>query len=226
LNQEKEEAITLEKEKAVKDKMLKEISGKESQLKTELNQKKNEREKLNSSIERIINEQLRIAREKADREVSAANSNTKESKEKKLDDSSIKLANEFSQNKNKLPWPIASGYVSSKFGVQAHPSIKGVTVENNGIDISGSGSKDVKVVFDGEVVGVTKVPGYNHMIIVRHGNYYTVYSNLDEVYVRQGSKLQMNQAIGKIHADESGNSELHFELWKDTSKLNPQSWLR
>ncbi len=226
LQQEKQEATTLEKEKAAKDKMLKEISSKESTLKKELEKKKGEREKLNAAIERVINEQLRLAREKA----SAGNTNTSsgkaEKKENKLDDASIKLAAEFSQNKNKLPWPVSSGFISSGFGVQAHPTIKGVTIENNGIDITGKGSKEVKCVFNGEVVGVTKVPGYNHMVIVRHGNYYSVYSNLSDVYVKQGSKLSGQQTIGKITADENGDAELHFELWKDKTKLNPESWLR
>lgn len=227
LEQEKQQATTLEKEKAAKDKMLKEISSKESTLKKELEKKKGEREKLNAAIERVINEQLRLAREKASASSSTASGSGKtEKKENKLDDASIKLAAEFSQNKNKLPWPISSGFISSGFGVQAHPTIKGVTIENNGIDITGKGSKDVKCVFNGEVVGVTKVPGYNHMVIVRHGNYYSVYSNLSEVYVKQGSKLSGQQAIGKISTDENGDAELHFELWKDKTKLNPESWLR
>ncbi len=227
LEQEKKEATTLEKEKLAKDKMLKEISSKESTLKKELEKKKGEREKLNAAIERVINEQLRLAREKASASSSATTGNSKsDKKETKLDDASIKLAAEFSQNKNKLPWPISSGFVSSGFGVQAHPTIKGVTIENNGIDITGKGSKDVKCVFNGEVVGVTKVPGYNYMVIVRHGNYYSVYSNLSSVSVKQGSKLNGQQSIGSITADENGDAELHFELWKDKTKLNPEAWLR
>ncbi|HRG20067.1 MAG: peptidoglycan DD-metalloendopeptidase family protein [Saprospiraceae bacterium] len=227
LEQEKKEATTLEKEKLAKDKMLKEISSKESTLKKELEKKKGEREKLNAAIERVINEQLRLAREKASASSSANTGNSKsDKKETKLDDASIKLAAEFSQNKNKLPWPISSGFVSSGFGVQAHPTIKGVTIENNGIDITGKGSKDVKCVFNGEVVGVTKVPGYNYMVIVRHGNYYSVYSNLSSVSVKQGSKLNGQQSIGSITADENGDAELHFELWKDKTKLNPEAWLR
>ena len=225
LTQEKIEATTLEKEKSIKDKMLKDISSKENDLKAELQKKKNEREKLNSAIERVISEQMRLARERASNE-NAATGKKKETGEMKLDDASIKLSNEFSQNKNKLPWPIASGFVSSAFGVQAHPTIRGVTIENNGIDIAGKGSKEVKVVFEGEVVGVTKIPGYNHMVIVRHGKYHSVYSNLDVVYVKQGMKLSTQQSVGMVNADESGNAELHFELWIDKSKLNPVSWLR
>jgi murein hydrolase activator len=220
LEQEKIEANVLEKEKSLKDKMLKDISSKESNLKADLQNKKAEREKLNAAIERIIYEQLKAARERA------SLSDKTNAKDRRLDDASIKLSDEFGQNKNKLPWPINSGFVSSKFGVQNHPTIKGVTVENNGIDITGKGAKDIKCVFEGEVVGVTKVPGYNNMVIVRHGSYYSVYSNLDEVFVKQGVKLTTQQSIGKIGTDNFGNSELHFELWKDKSKLNPEAWLR
>jgi murein hydrolase activator len=229
LTQEKVEATTLEKEKAKKDVMLKEISSKEEQLRADLQRKRNEREKLNLSIERVINEQLRLARERATAEVSSTkkeSSTTTINKEKVLDNASVKLAEEFNQNKNKLPWPITSGFVSSRFGVQPHPSIKGVNIENNGIDISCKGGKEVKVVFEGEVVGVTKVPGSNHMVIIRHGNYYSVYSNLSDVYVKQGTKLSTQQSIGSIQADEQGDAELHFELWKDKTKLNPEGWLR
>lgn len=225
LEQEKVEASVLEKEKQAKDKMLQAISSKEAELRTELKLKKAEREKLNSAIERVIAAQLKAARERA--AAAAPKSEGKPDKERKLDDATIKLSEEFSQNKNKLPWPISSGFVSSKFGVQNHPTIKGITIENNGIDIAARGSKDVKVIFDGVVVGVTKIPGYNHMVIVSHGSYFSVYSKMDEVYVKQGNKLNGQQSIGKINADESGNAELHFELWKeDKTKLNPESWLR
>jgi murein hydrolase activator len=233
LSQEKQEATTLEKEKEHKDKMLKTIALKEGELKNELQKKRQERERLNSSIERIINEQLRLARERANAELAkkedsnvTASSTTTPKAEKKLDDASIKLSNEFAQNKNRLPWPISSGFVSSKFGVQAHPSIKGVTIENNGIDITSKGSKEVKVIFEGTVVGVTRVPGSNNMIIVRHGNYYSVYSNLTSVQVHQGTVLSTQQTLGHIQPNDDGDAELHFELWKDKSKLNPESWLR
>lgn len=220
LNQEKKQASTLEKEKEAKDKMLKQISAKESQLKQDLQRKKSERENLNKAIERIINEQLRKARELAE-------SRSKSDKnEKKLDDATTKLSDEFSQNKNKLPWPLSSGFVSSRFGVQPHPSIKGVNIENNGIDISTKNDKSVSAVFDGEVVGVTKVPGQNYMVILKHGHYYTVYSNLSSVAVRQNAKISIGQNLGTVADDEEGNIELHFEIWKDKSKLNPESWLR
>jgi septal ring factor EnvC (AmiA/AmiB activator) len=221
LLQETQAATLLEKEKQQKDKMLKDITQKEAGLMLSLQKQKNEREKLNKSIERIITEQLRVARE-----IASAPSGNNKSKEKNLDNTNVKLADEFSQNKNKLPWPISSGFVSSRFGVQAHESLKGVTVENNGIDITARGSKEVKSVFEGEVVGVTKVPGNNYMIIVRHGNYYSVYSNLVEVYVKQGTKTTIQQSLGRVEPDEDGNSELHFELWRDKTKMNPESWLR
>ncbi len=226
LKQEKVQAAVLEKEKQLKDKMLQTIASKEAELRAELKTKKAEREKLNSAIERVITAQLKAAREKATA-ANSANALPKENKERKLDDETIKLSDEFSQNKNKLPWPISTGFVSAKFGVQSHPTIKGITIENNGIDIAAKGTKEVKVIFEGTVVGVTKIPGYNHMVIVSHGNYYSVYSKLDDVYVKQGSKLRGQQTIGKINADEAGNAELHFELWKeDKTKLNPESWLR
>jgi septal ring factor EnvC (AmiA/AmiB activator) len=221
LNQEKKETSVLEEEKMKKDKMLKDLTTKETILKADLQKQKKERERLNIAIESIIAEQLRLAREKNN-----ASIKSNPNKEKELDTETEKLSGEFGKNKNKLPWPVSSGFISSKFGVQPHPTIKGVTIENNGIDISGNGAKDVKAVFDGEVVGVTKVPGYKHMVIIKHGTYYSVYSNLEDVYVRQGKKISTQESVGRISVDEDGNSELHFELWKDKVKLNPEGWLK
>ena len=205
--------IKLEKEMSQKNKTLKEITGKEAELRKELNKKKAEREKLNASIESIILAELKRVK-------------VKEVESPALNTASDKLTNEFSTSKGRLPWPMSSGFVSAKFGTIPHPTIKNINIENNGIDITTKGNQTVKSVFGGEVVGITKVPGSKHMIIIRHGNFYTVYSNVENVSVRKGEKISVQQAIGTASPDEDGQTELHFELWRDRTKLNPESWLK
>lgn len=212
LDLEKEQYAKLEKEKSTKNTLLSGISKKESQLKSELSKKKKEREKLNQEIENIILAQLKAARERE------SNSN--------LSKADAKLSSDFSQNKGKLPWPVDNGFISTKFGKQAHPTLKGITIESNGIDISCTGSLIVKSIFEGEVVGIIKVIGSGNMVIVSHGNYYTVYSNLTDVVVRKGNSITRGQAIGSLANGSNGRAELHFELWKDKTKLDPQSWIK
>lgn len=105
--------------------------------------------------------------------------------------------------------------------------MKYVRTSNSGIDIQTSPGADARAVFNGEVTRVFVVPGYNNSVIVRHGNYLTVYSNLSQVYVKAGDRVSTRQAIGRIYSDpEDGNSTiLHFQLWKEKTKLNPQPWL-
>ncbi len=212
LHLENEQYDILENEKESKNKILKSISKKESQLKSELKKKRNQREKLNKEIEKIILAQLKAAREKE-----------KNANKSKVDS---KLSADFSKNKGKLPWPIDNGFVSTKFGKQPHPTLKGITIESNGIDISCTGSMSVKAIFDGEVVGITKVVGSQNMIIVSHGNFYSVYSNLSEVVVRKGNKVTRGQLLGSLSSNPQGRGELHLELWQDKKKLNPQKWLK
>jgi murein hydrolase activator len=218
---EQKTAEELKKELEQSEKTLQALSKEEEDLKKELERKKIVRGKLNDAIENIIFSQLKESKEKtAARKVSGSD------KDKALNTKEVELAENFSQNKKRFSWPISSGHIASRFGAQPHPSLKGVTIENNGIDIKSKGGREVKAIFEGEVAGVTKVPGANLMVIIRHGNYYTVYSNLAKVSVNKGSKVGTQQNIGTIANDENGISTIHFEIWKDKNNLNPEGWLQ
>ena len=136
-----------------------------------------------------------------------------------------KLAREFAGNRSKLPWPVTKGLIVSKFGRQNHPVAKGVIINNTGIDIATEKGSGVKVVFDGEVSGIIPIPGGNAAVLVGHGNYFTVYSNLIEVRVAKGQKLQVGQEIGKAGTDSDGKTFVHFELWQGDQPQDPQPWL-
>ena len=121
---------------------------------------------------------------------------------------------------------MASGRIISSFGDHAHPELKGITIHNNGVDIRTEKGANVRAVFSGEVTGVITIPGANSAVIIRHGEYLTVYSNLAAVYVKKGDKIDTKQSIGKAYTDpEEGNSEVHLEIWKGTAKLDPAQWL-
>lgn len=192
----------LEKDQKKKDDILNKLKKEESSLRADLNKQKNQREQLNKEIEKIIIAEL--------------------SKAKKKTETADKLAVAGIARK-KLLWP-AQGYVSGKFGSQRHPTLKNVKINNNGIDITCKKSASVTVVADGTVIGITSIPGYDNMIIVQHGRYYSVYSKLAQVTVRKDQSIKAGQSIGKL--GDTSAPELHFEFWDGKKKLDPQDWLK
>jgi septal ring factor EnvC (AmiA/AmiB activator) len=137
-----------------------------------------------------------------------------------------KLAASFTANKSRLPWPVQRGIVISKFGPQRHKIAKSVVVNNNGVDIATEKGSKARAVFDGEVLSVFAIPGSGNALIIKHGNYFTVYQNLAEIFVKTGDKIQSKQEVALIYSDKKSNqTKLHFEIWKDTDIVDPLPWL-
>ena len=133
---------------------------------------------------------------------------------------------DFQESMGKLIWPI-SGIVVNDFGEHAHPVIKGLLIKNNGIDIQSSGNDDVVSIYPGEVSRVINIPGYNNAIIIRHGDFLTVYANMKDVYVKQGQVVVTGSKLGKLYKETNEtNGILHFEIWKENQKQNPLKWLK
>jgi len=136
------------------------------------------------------------------------------------------VSNNFSANQGRLPWPSERGVISSGFGEQEHPDLKGIKIRNNGINIINQKNTNARAVFDGEVTRVLAVPNFNNVVIIRHGDYLTVYSNLDKVFVKKGTKVKIKDEIGSVFTDqENFKTELHFEIWKGKTLLDPLLWL-
>ena len=136
------------------------------------------------------------------------------------------MTNNFVENKGKLPWPSEKGIISSTFGEHKHPVLKKVNVRNNGIDILTNKGEMVRAIFNGTVISVRAISNTNTAIIIRHGEYFTVYSNLDKIFVKRGDKVQVKQEIGTVFTNPSDSkTELHFEIWKGRSLLNPIYWI-
>lgn len=137
-----------------------------------------------------------------------------------------KLASSFSKNKGKLPWPVENGVITSYFGEQSHSEISSLKIDNAGIDIATKKGTKAKAVFPGKVRSVLFSPIFQSAIIVQHGDYYTVYSNIEVVEVEKGQELKRGDQIGTVHTNKSGITEVHFEVYKADVNLNPYSWLK
>lgn len=143
-----------------------------------------------------------------------------------LNEAEISLATSFAANRNRLPWPVSRGFISERFGKHEHPYFKDVFTENPGIDIQTTVGENVQSVFDGVVLDINKVPKMGNIVVIQHGSYLTVYAKLATVSVEIGQKVKARQAIGTVSTDSEGVAGLNFQVWHNTSKQNPESWLR
>jgi septal ring factor EnvC (AmiA/AmiB activator) len=135
------------------------------------------------------------------------------------------LANNFANNKGALPWPVERGIITGQFGKHPHPIVRGVVVDNPHIEISTEEGAVVRAVFEGEVSSVVPIPGANIMVLVRHGNYFTVYSNLISVKVKAGQTISLKQPLGTAFTDENDKTMVQFGIWRDADIQDPGPWL-
>lgn len=217
------EKTLLAQEKEEKNTSVKTLQQKEKDLKKTIKLKEKEAKKLQESIEAVIAEEIKKATT-----TTQTTTNTSVStsiKELGLTEKEIALSTSFSTNKGKLPWPTEKGIVTSTFGIHTHPVLD-IKVKNNGIDISTNEGSKARAVFEGKVTGVINIPGANIAVIIRHGEYLTVYSNLSVVTVKTGDLVKVKQEIGTIATDtEEAKTELHFEVWYGKTLTDPIGWL-
>jgi septal ring factor EnvC (AmiA/AmiB activator) len=203
----------------------------EKKLKSEVVENLNKKEKELASNQKKIQAQADVLKNKIEQTIQEENRNgsnapgTAETPSQLLTEE-IVLTQTFTASKGKLPWPLENGIISSEFGEHDHPDLKGIKIKNNGINIVTSPGSKARAIFDGVVTRVMKVPSFNNVVIIRHGEYLSVYSNLDQVFVSKESKVKSGQDIGTIFAaSEKQKSELHFEIWKGKNHLNPVQWI-
>lgn len=210
------EATRAEREKEYKELLREETMSRQvaDNLSKSRKQQMRELEKKRQQVERL------------NREIESILSKTVKTQQKEKTPIDYTLSGMFEQNKGKLPWPVAKGVVVGKYGVHYHPVYKNLKLpENNGIDISTSKNAEVLCVFDGVVKQIIMMPGYNQCVLVQHGNYFTFYCKLKKVNVKNGDKVTTGEPIGILN-EEGNTSELHFQIWKGTTKQNPAVWLR
>lgn len=193
--------------KSKQNTLIAKLSGKEKQLKKELDDRKKMVAKFDKMIADIVKEEMEKTRAAAPGVAS------------------VSISTLFEENKKKLDWPVDEGFVSMKFGRHPHPVLKGQYEENMGVNIQTSKNEVVKAVFDGEVSVVRYIPRMNYVVIVKHGEYFTTYTNLKTKNVARGDKVSANDVLGEVFTDNQGVSEFQFQIWKNKQKLDPEKWL-
>ncbi|MDZ7606034.1 MAG: peptidoglycan DD-metalloendopeptidase family protein [Cyclobacteriaceae bacterium] len=195
-------------------KVLESLKKEEQQLLKDLKKKQSEADKLERIISQLLAEEIKK---------SSAGTGSKST------NSSANLANVaagFEKSKANLPWPVTTGFISEKFGTHPHPVLKRVKIPNDGVNIQTKQNEQVKAVFDGIVKKIAIVPGdFKYVVIVQHGTYYTVYAKLKSVNVKMGQQVRKEDVIGEVNTDLEGLSEVQFQVWKNTEKLDPELWL-
>jgi murein hydrolase activator len=208
--------------KVQQDSVIDRLSKQESELKQEVAQRQQSVRKLDKLIADIVREEIaraaRAARE-AGKESSGSSSKMTLTPEAAL------ISSSFAGNKGRLAWPVERGFISQKFGRHNHPVLRGVVVENRGVDIQTAQGATARAIFEGKVLTVASVPGMNNIVMVQHGEYFTVYAKLKTVSVSTGQTVNMKDVIGTVYTDADGTTELQFQVWKNSDNMNPESWL-
>lgn len=219
LAQKERERGELSGDKKENQRLVKNLKKKETTLKNDLKYQKRSAKNLDNRIRKLIRAEIARARKKK------GGKKAKEG-EMKLTPEAAALAKQFGRNKGKLPWPVERGIIMRRFGTYAHPELAGITIVNNGVDIATVQSSIARCVMAGEVRSVFSIPGMQKAVMVKHGNYFTVYAHLDQVLVNRGDKVKALTDLGVIHTDDAeGKTILHFEVWQNSTNLNPQHWL-
>jgi septal ring factor EnvC (AmiA/AmiB activator) len=191
--------------------LVKQLKKKEQEINKKLNIEIQNREKYKKELQKLIENQIKMSGSKT--------SKYKLTPEEKL------ISDDFVKNKGHLPWPVTEGFISEGYGTNVSSSSRNVVMQNDGITITTSGKAEVRAVFGGMVVETMLYPGKNNIVLIRHGNYFTLYDNLIELHVEKGETVQVKQKIGRLAPDKSGNSAFNFQIWRDKEKENPQLWL-
>jgi murein hydrolase activator len=207
-SREEQQKSLLQNEQDRQQKIVKSLSNKEQQLKKQLEEKRRVARKIESEIAKLIADEKNKARSVA------------ETPEQKL------IGDSFAENKGRLPWPVEKGVITSRFGIQKNPVLKYVQEENHGIEVTGPEKMAARSIFNGEVTRIFPIQGANMTIIIKHGKYYSVYSNIVNVRVKTGQKVETKQFIGDVYADPSHNNNcvLQFMIY-DTKYQDPEIWL-
>ncbi len=210
------EQDSVKSEKNSQVKLVEKVKKEEGKYIAEVKRIQNQENKLNKQIERLIAEEIARSNKKAN----SNSSGIAMTPEEKL------VASTFVANKGKLPWPTEKGIVVRKYGKQKHPTLAGITIQSNGIQLATERQAKARSIFKGKVLSIQLQPGRKKMVLIQHGNYISAYKNLDNVFVKRGESVDTKQEIGTIHTDATtGKTILAFSLFKNTTLQNPESWI-
>lgn len=223
LAEEQKEKKELERLKASQQGVVNTLSKKEKDIQRQITATKKQQEQLNRMITKVIEDEIK----RAEAEAKKANTTTtkKAGTSMPMTPEAAALSSSFAGNKGKLPWPVETGFVALGYGSYPHPTLKGITLESDGIDIRTQPNSNVRTVFDGTVTKITTMPGYGGTVIIKHGEYYTMYSRLKNIKVKSGQTVKAKEIIGQAGVNAEGESEVHFQTWKGLQIMNPATWI-
>ncbi len=227
---EKNQKKSIETDKVQQEKLITSIKKKENSYKKKLQENIKEEKRIVAKIDKIIKAEIAEANRKARAKLAKLAKANKPKKTKKnefiLSPEAKALALKFEQNKGNLPWPVKESIITRRFGKQPHPSFPGITINGTGLHLVTAKGSNAEAIFNGEVLNVLLGSGGTKNVLIRHGNYITSYNNLESTFVKKGDKVTTGQQIGKIFTDKvSGKTKLVFVLFKNTTRLNPASWM-
>lgn len=192
--------------------MVSSLKQKESQLRAEIREKERIANELENKIREIIEEEAR--------RLNSSNIYAALTPEQEL------IGKDFKNNRGKLPWPVDKGIITVGYGRHEVPGLRGSSVQNNGVDITSAAGTEVRAIFEGEVTKVFAILGANYTVLIRHGEFLSVYQNLVNVRVKTGDKVLTKERLGEAFTDESENvASIHFEVWQERTILNPEEWI-
>ncbi len=205
-------------EQSSQQQLIKVLKKKERSFVSQIKKKQKKAAAINKEIQRLIREAIAASNKAAGK-----NSNAKVFT---LTPEDQLISDNIIANKGNLPWPVEQGVVVQKFGKQPHPVVRTTMIQSNGVTIATPSSSEARAVFEGKVMSIIGFKGSNPTVLIQHGNYITTYSNLSEVYVIKGQKVNAKEKIGKVFTNpETGKTELKFSVFKNSSPTNPKSWI-
>lgn len=202
--------------RARQNNLVQQLKRKEKSYAAQIRKKQQQQAAIDREINRLIREAIAASNKKAGTKTTSF----------VLTPEAKALAASFAANKGRLPWPVAKGIVTQKFGTQRHPVVRTTTIKSNGVTLSVPADTEARSVFEGKVLNIVQFKGSNPIVLVQHGNYITSYKNLSKVYVKKGDKVAAKQAIGKVFTNrDTGKTALQFSLFQNTTPQNPALWL-
>ncbi len=221
LAEQRKESKQLEAAKAEQDKEVNNLKSQERKLRRQLADQQRKAQQLQREVEKII-----AAEAKKRKAPASAGRSSSANLYDKLTPEERVVSKNFKDNRGRLPWPVEKGIITGYFGLNTHPFFKDIKTNNDGIDITTVGGASVRAVFDGEVTLVSGILGGNVSVLIRHGNFISVYQNLVDVSVKQGDKVNIKETIGKVYTEKDAKTAvLHFGIWEETNKQNPELWI-
>ena len=223
LVEEQQERAELDKMKREQQGIVNTLTSKERDIQKQIAATKKQQDQLNKMIKQVIEDEIRRAEAAAKKENSTATKSSGSSMP--MTPEVAALSNSFAGNKGRLPWPVETGFISQGYGTYPHPTLKGITMESDGLDIRTQPNSNVRAVFDGTVTKITTMPGFGGTVIIKHGEYYTMYSKLKTITVKSGQTVSAKDVIGQVATGADGQAEVHFQTWKGLTVMNPSAWL-